>query len=94
MANFLKNLFKGKDKANVQEIKSVDPIEIKPADESKSYSVKVYMVNVEKYNEGDTKVFETVKTIYNYGDMFLIYEKDNKKPVALYQYKINGWERI
>jgi hypothetical protein len=54
----------------------------------------MYTINVEKFNEDDMKVFETIKTVFNYGDICLIYEKETKKPVALYQNKINGWERI
>lgn len=97
MANFLKKLFGGKEKLDVQVTKPTDFSEVgqlKPADEAKSYNVKMYTINVEKFNEDDMKVFETIKTVFNYGDMCLIYEKETKKPVALYQNKINGWERI
>lgn len=91
MTNFLKNLFNRKEKA--QDGKFLENIEIK-SDETKYHSVNVHVINVEKYNEHDMKVFDTIKALYNYGDMCLIYEKDLKDPVALYQYKINGWEKI
>ena len=94
MANLLtkiKNAFSSKEKLEAQ---PVDVTEIKPIDETKCYTPKVYIINVEKYQEGDPKVFYTIKTVYNYGDKCLIYVKDVKEPVAFFQYKLNGWERI
>lgn len=86
----IKNAFK---KENL-EVQQLDITEIKPIENNKCYTPKVYIINVEKYQEGDPKVFYTIKAVYNYGDKCLIYEKDVKEPVAFFQYKLNGWERI